>query len=100
MRTITKESIDAFYKMKKFKKRNMEVEISSTCINLKLHGHTIAELDINGDLYISTCGYNTVTTRDRLNGLEGVHITCIKRELKLNGYPWNGELKQIYDNRN
>lgn len=95
MRVITEESIKAFYYKKRFKKRNMEVELSSACTKLKLYGHTIAEVDESDHLYISTCGYNTRTTIDRLNSLKNVHVTFAKKQLKLNGHPWSGELTQI-----
>lgn len=34
-----------------------------------LHGHKIAWTDDNLDLWISMCGYGSVTTRDRINGI-------------------------------
>jgi hypothetical protein len=95
MRVITEESIKAFYNKRKFKKRNMQVEVSYNSAKLKLYGHTIAEVDESDHLYISTCGYNTRTTIDRLNGLKDVHVTFAKKQLKLNGHPWSGELTQI-----
>jgi hypothetical protein len=97
MRKITKESIDAFYSRKRFKRQNMEVVLGEEYVKLKLHGNTIATLDELNTLTISTCGWNTNTTRDRLNGLRGVHVKSIKGNLLLNGKLWDG--KQITINQ-
>ena len=49
-----------------------------------LHGNRIAWI-YNGDLYICMCGWNTLTTRERLNALNGVHIVQRAGRLYLNG---------------
>lgn len=94
MRQITAEAINAFYNYKKFSKSNMSVTIHKTENEkysvLRLHGNAIASLQ-NGVLKISTAGWNTRTTRERLNGLQGVNINTKKDNLYLNGYPWDGE---------
>lgn len=54
-------------------------------IGLYLHGNCIAIRDTNGELKVSTAGWNTNTTRDRLNCLFSflpsfgyeVHITSV-----------------------
>jgi len=61
---------------------------------LRLHGNPIAYLSKDG-LQISTCGWNTVTTRERLNGLPGVHVIQRKGQLYLNGEAWSGALITI-----
>lgn len=95
MRKITEESIDAFYSKKRFRKRNMEVYIGEFSTQLRLHGHTIAILNDNGVLEITTCGYNTNTTRDRLSALKGVTVRTKLGQLYLNGKEWNGNLTTI-----
>jgi hypothetical protein len=95
MRKITEESINAFYSKKRFKKRNMEVYVGEFSTQLRLHGHTIAILNDNGVLEITTCGYNTNTTRDRLSALKGVTVRTKLGQLYLNGKKWNGELTII-----
>lgn len=95
MRKITEESIDAFYSKKRFKKRNMEVYVGEFSTQLSLHGNTIAYLDDDGVLEITTCGYNTNTTRDRLNGLKNVTVKTKLGQLYLNGEEWDGELIKI-----
>lgn len=95
MRKITEQSINAFYNRKRFKKQNMEVCLEDSFTILKLHGNTIAILDSNGDIEITTAGWNTNTTRDRLNGLSGVRVTSRKGELKLNGQLWDGKFIKL-----
>ena len=103
MRQITIDSIRAFRNGNKFKRGNMEVRVfldwptPQTCIKisqLRLHGNIIATLS-NAGLEISTCGWNTVTTRERLNGLPGVHLIQRNFKLILNGEPWDGRTIKI-----
>lgn len=95
MRKITEEAIKAFYNKKRFKKQNTEVYVAEFTTLLILHGHTIAILYSNNKIEVTTAGWNTTTTRDRLNGLDGVHVTSKKGELKLNGQSWDGKLKEV-----
>lgn len=55
-----------------------------------LHNNIIAEKRTDG-LYITTCGWPTNTTKDRLNALPGVHIRQVDFQWILNGKAWNGE---------
>ena len=91
MRQITKEAVDAFLNGYYYKKSNMEV----TCGEMYLHGHKIAWLDINGQLWVSNCGYQTNTTKERLNGLPSVNIRQINFTWYLNGKEWDGRPKCI-----
>ena len=69
---------------------------------MRLHGNLIAQLTPVKEtpnpyeapqilLLVSTCGYDTQTTRSRLNALRGVHVRKIRGVLHLNGEPWDGE---------
>ena len=43
---------------------------STDCSSVYLHGHQIATLDHNNQaLKLSSCGYQTVTTKSRLNAI-------------------------------
>ena len=95
MRKITKESIKAFYNRKPFKKSNMFVENKEGKTYLKLFGNIIAILNEVNDLFITTAGWNSVTTRERLNGLSGVRLGTKKGQLYLNNIPWDGKLTNI-----
>ena len=97
MRKITKESIKAFYNREPFKKSNMIVENIKGVTKLKLHNNTIAMLDEANELFITTAGWNSVTTRERLNGLNEVSLGTNKGQLYLNNIPWDGKLVNIRD---
>lgn len=95
MRKITEESINAFYKRKPFKKDNTRVVVDGFETKLILFNNTIAILQDNDDLEITTCGYNTNTTRERLNGLKNVFLRTKNGQLNLNGYKWDGKLIKL-----
>ena len=100
MRKITKESIKAFYNREPFKKSNMIVKNKEGKTYLKLFDNTIATLDEFNELFITTAGWNSVTTRERLNGLSGVRLRTKKEQLYLNNIPWDGKLTNIRNYEN
>ena len=100
MRKITKESIKAFYNREPFKKSNTIVENVEGVTILKLHNNTIAKLDENNELFITTAAWNTRTTRERLNGLSEVRLGTSKGQLYLNNIPWDGKLINIREYEN
>jgi hypothetical protein len=85
-RKITENAVRAFYNNEKFTRDNMFV----TNRMMYLHSNLIAKIE-DGELKITTCGWNTVTTKDRLNGLSGVSVYTKKHQLYLNDEPWDGE---------
>lgn len=91
MRKITQDAIRAFNNNYKFKRGNTEVRIIGDYeqTQLRLHGNIIALKDNTGT-YINTCGYKTVTTKERLNGLYDVHICQKNWDWYLNGDLWDG----------
>tara|TARA_R110001592_G_scaffold41848_7_gene136366 strand:- start:3125 stop:3442 length:318 start_codon:yes stop_codon:yes gene_type:complete len=98
MRKITADAISAFRNGTKFKRGNTQVFIEKNLDKQILHssriltlfGYVIAEMDSNGHLWISSAGWKTVTTKERLNGFPSVHIYQHKFEWYLNGQLWNG----------
>ena len=75
MRKITQDAARAFKQGKKFSRDNTRVEVKkdlrfadANVTQLYLHGHCIAEQTVNSR-HISLCGWPTMTTRERLNGL-------------------------------
>jgi len=68
MRKITKEVISAFLSCKPFRKGNDEVRMFIHYSGLYLHGNQIAIKQIKR-ITISDCGWQTSTTKERLNGL-------------------------------
>lgn len=79
-RQIDYLAAQAFYSGRRWQLSNTRVEDGK----MYLHGNKIAKLE-NGDLYICLCGWNTSTTRARLNALDGVNLKQIKSKPYLNG---------------
>lgn len=80
-----------------FKKSNMEVEVLPNVTVLKLFGNRIAYRynDPERTLSITNCGWNTATTKERLNALQNVSIQQLRGEWYLNGKKWDGELIDV-----
>tara|TARA_R110001606_G_scaffold265802_1_gene414790 strand:- start:173 stop:478 length:306 start_codon:yes stop_codon:yes gene_type:complete len=97
MKTITKESIEAFNSAKTFNKQNMSVEVLPNVTILKLHGNSIAYQYNNPErtLSITNCGWQSNTTKERLNALNDVDIYQKKGIWYLNGAEWDGNLIDI-----
>ena len=100
MRQITKESVNAFLNARKFNKSNMSVEVLPNVTVLKYHGNEIAYKynDTDKTISITTCGWFSNTTKERLNGvikLSGLNIKPIYQKnwnWYLNGKNWDGGL--------
>ena len=99
MRKITEQAARAFQMEVPFKKANTEVVVSGPVIELRLHGNMIARRTVgdgwNYTTEITTAGWDTVTTRERLNGLRGVDVHRSRGSLFLNGSEWDGELVEV-----
>ncbi len=89
MKKITSDSVRALLDGIPFKRDNTEVVREGTIYYLKLFGNKIAAMR-NGNLWISNAGWFSNTTKERLNGLPGVHINQKNWEWYLNGNQWNG----------
>lgn len=68
MRQITEQSVRAFFNRETFNKANMRVSTIDNGMHLFLHGNLIAKIE-NNQVYISDCGWQTPTTKERLNGV-------------------------------
>lgn len=95
MKKITMKAAAAFENRKRFSENNTCVEIcfcggEKPSAKMYLFGNLIAELDAQGRLWIDSCGWQTSTTKERLNGLQGVSITQKNWKWYLNGREWNG----------
>ena len=97
MRKITEESVNAFMNARKFKKANMEVEVLPNVTILKQHGNKIAYRYNNPErtLSITNAGWQSVTTKERLNAIPGVNIHQKNWVWYLNGEEWDGSLINI-----
>lgn len=103
MRKITQDAVTAFVNQEDFKRGNTEVKIHrspNTMIwsnhrVLLLHGNLIAKEEMMQGFCITLAGWNTPTTRERLNGFKDVDIKMKRGTLYLNGKEWDGKLAQI-----
>lgn len=71
MRKITELSAKAFVNAQPFKLNNTEVIVLPNVTVFKLHGNEIAYLynDPSNTLSITNCGWESDTTKERLNGI-------------------------------
>jgi|TARA_B100000427_G_scaffold8623_1_gene7609 hypothetical protein len=59
-----------------WRKSNTSVSVDSEGFtSVRLHGNRIAEIDPNGDIVLSSCGWDTPTTKSRLNAILDVFIS-------------------------
>ena len=92
MRIITNKAITAFQASKNFKDGATQVQHADGIARLSLHGNVIARRIAGEGLSINLCGWNTPTTRERLNGLPNVSLSTKQGQAFLNGQaiPSNG----------
>ena len=97
MKKITKQSIDAFMGAREFKSSNTKVEVEPNVTILYLFDNPIAYKynDPAQTLSITSAGWKTNTTKERLNGIPNVHIKQSKGVWYLNGEKWDGKLIDI-----
>ena len=72
----------------------------TNCSSVYLHGHNIATLDHNTNaLRLSSCGYETVTTKSRLNAiLEEVKYGCRVFQKQFEWFiSYNGQTQSFWD---
>ena len=86
MRGITRRVVWAFQNREALCVGNSE----STGTKLLLFDNCIAEHRLDG-LWITSCGYETATTKERLNGIPGVYIYQKNYQWYLNDEPWDGD---------
>lgn len=84
MRQIDVLATTAFCEHRTLKIGNTRVEIVDNKPHMYLHGNCIAKLNEDNDLLINHCGWETPTTRSRLNALPGVNIRSLKGNFVLN----------------
>jgi hypothetical protein len=96
MNQVTQDSINAFYNDAKGTfGGNTRVEVQDSGITLLYLFENLIAVKYNGVVRITDAGWQSKTTKERLNGLRGVDIRQKKGEWFLNGEEWNGSWKQI-----
>ena len=97
MRKITQEACIAFENFQNYKKSNTKViAFDNVNVEMTLYGNLIAYSCPKG-IFISNGGWSSNTTKERLNGLTGVHIQQKDFVWYLNGEAWNGDWIRIGD---
>jgi hypothetical protein len=91
MRKVTREAVNALLNLQEFRSGNTSVEVREDMAILRLHGNAIAIFTDDGRLSISNAGWETSTTKERLNGLPRVYINQKNYQWYLNGVQWDGD---------
>lgn len=92
MRQITRDIVAAFMNHETKRISNSRTDGN----DLFLHGNVIARHRPDGSIAITTSGWNTPTTRERLNGLPGVKVYVRSHQLYLNDRPWDGTWVEVW----
>ena len=81
MKTVTKNSVNCFYNKGNGNFSNTSVITELNTTKMFLFGNLIAKLE-NDKLFITSAGWKSNTTKERLNALKGVNIF----QKKANGF--------------
>lgn len=85
MRQVTQLAVSQWLMRKKFRRGNTHTDGNT----LYLHCNAIAKIDdSDGLVYIRSAGWQTKTTKERLNGIPGVRIHQKNYEWYLNNCFW------------
>lgn len=101
MRKITNIAVAAFFAARPLEQSNMEIEVLPNVTIMKLFGNSIAFRynDPQNTLSITNCGFETNTTKERLNGVLS-HIghagICQRKGIwYLGDDVWDGKLTDV-----
>lgn len=101
MRKIEKEMIEAIKAKKNYSNDNTRVIVSEdgNYIKVELHGNLIAQIWVDSKLMFSDCGYQTKTTKSRLNAIlnhfELPTIYSINFQWYIGTEVWNGNTSHL-----
>ena len=85
-RQVTKEIVKAFLDGTNKKVSNSEVHADCTGVKMYLFGNLIAER-AGERIRVTLAGWNTPTTRERLNGIPNCNVTTKQGQAYINGNP-------------
>jgi hypothetical protein len=94
MKQVTKNAVATFNNKGNGTFSNTKVVTENGVTSMFLFGNKIAE-EKEGVLRITNAGWESNTTKERLNALNGVNINQKNFVWFLNGQEWNGNWKQI-----
>lgn len=83
MRKVTEQIKQAFERGESKKVGNTETDGTSVF----LHGNEIIRRDVSGLIFATLAGWNTPTTRERVNGITEMGFHQVNHEACLNGEP-------------
>lgn len=97
MRKVTQNAVNSFLNAQKFREGSTTVEVLDNVTILKLHDNPIAYKynDPQRTLSITNAGWQTNTTKERLNAIPNVNIKQVKGIWYLNSKAWDGKLIDI-----
>lgn len=95
MRKVTATVVGAFLQRRPAKMGNTRTDGDT----LYLHENAIARWAAPGELRVTLAGWDTPTTRNRLNALPNVSVYRVKGKTHLNGAPWSGDWRPVYVGR-
>jgi len=87
MRKVTEQIRNAFLNGKALKIGNTRTDGN----RVWLHGNLIVERTEKGDIFATLAGWNTPTTRERVNGITGLNFHQVNFEACQNGEPIDPE---------
>lgn len=92
MKIVTQKAVACFLNGRNAKFNNTEVVTENGVSKMYLFGNLIAKIDhsVGGVMRITNAGWDSNTTKERLNGLPNVRINQKNFEWYLNGKAWNG----------
>jgi hypothetical protein len=90
MRKITERAYNAFMNKTRFKKENTEVRIVNGLPEMYLFGNRIAIMDEIGNISISSAGWASKTTCERLSAFAHIRLNKGSYIVK-EKFRWNGE---------
>jgi hypothetical protein len=91
MRQITMNACNALQCGTTFHGNNTVVDFNfNEKLEMRLFGNPIARYNDNGKIEICDGGHQSVTTKERLNGLNGVEVYQRNYQWFLNDEPWDG----------
>lgn len=87
MRKVTERIRKAFWKGQSLKVGNTETD----GVSVWLHGNVIVKREPNGQVLATLAGWNTPTTRERVNGITGLNFHQVNFEPCIDGRPCNAD---------
>lgn len=97
-RKTAMNAAQAFKARKKMSSHNTTVMIDDQGhAHMLLFGNRIAVYTADNRLFITTAGWDTMTTRSRLSEIGGFRLSRRSGTLMLNGIPWTGKWTEVVE---